>query len=374
MAGKNESSMLTVGENTGETNEPDCNAASDGTNTDTRKKPHRTKQKAGDTAEIPDRLPVITNQKYQNALTFNKNSSAYLQPLSDTGSLMYRDGILHYKGLPATLADLGDLCTESGIGKLNLVLLRSLYAVILNKISGSLPEYHANDEAINIYYPDFSKKIGKSPHIGNTDVKEFINSIKLFETVIGIVDSGTKGSDILPVLIYRGYNGDKNTISFSSPYIVRVIKDIYKASIRVDKKGNARLKKNGEPQILPSYSYLVDMGIVKERNKTAAEIVFIVTALIEQSGKHTPHIRASTVVERNLPLHKSLEKSTTGYKNVLLKRAFEKAWELLKDKTYLTEVYKNIKLPDPKDTSSIPTTFTLDMVYEFPHDGKNKKT
>ena len=343
-------------------------------NADTPKKTYRTRKKAGETSEIPNRLPVITNHIYQNALTFNKNSDAYLQPLYDISQMEYRDGILLLKGLPATSAELSSFYMPKGenIEIFNLSLLRVLYGIILTEISGSSHVDMVNEQTITIYYPDFSRTIGKSPNISKSDVIEFINNIKLFESVIGIINNGTKGSDLLPVLVFKEYNAVKNTISFSSPYMIRVIKDIFEASIKKNKKGLILLKKNGEPQMLPAHSYLIDMRIVKERNKKAVEIVFIIVTLIEQTGNNIPHIRAKTIIERNTLLHNSLNNQTSGNKSILLKRAFSKAWQLLRTKTFLTETYINIQLPDPQDTAAIPTASTLDMVFEFPHNGKNK--
>ena len=64
-------------------------------------------------------------------------------------------------------------------------------------------------------------------------------------------------------------------------------------------------------------------------------------------------------------------------KNKFLSRAFSKAWQLLKTHTDITQKYKNIQLPDPTaeafKTKWIPTMGTLDMVFEFPHDGKVKQ-
>ena len=343
-------------------------------NADTPKKTYRTRKKAGETSEIPNRLPVITNHIYQNALTFNKNSDAYLQPLYDISQMEYRDGILLLKGLPATSAELSSFYMPKGenIEIFILSLLRALYGIILTEISGSSHIDMVNDQTITIYYPDFSRSIGKSPNISKSDVIEFINNIKLFESVIGIINNGAKGSDLLPVLVFKEYNVAKNTISFSSPYMIRVIKDIFEASIKKNKKGLILLKKNGEPQMLPAHSYLIDMRIVKERNKKAVEIVFIIVTLIEQTGNNIPHIRAKTIIERNTLLHNSLNNQTSGNKSILLKRAFSKAWQLLRTKTFLTETYINIQLPDPQDTAAIPTASTLDMVFEFPHNGKNK--
>ena len=89
-------------------------------------------------------------------------------------------------------------------------------------------------------------------------------------------------------------------------------------------------------------------------------------------------------------LKQSLENtSDTSNQNKILKRAFSKAWELLVTQTDLSVKYKNIQLPiipnssikDPKEkkrlerefrTKWIPTMSNLDMVFEFPHEGKIK--
>ena len=159
--------------------------------------------------------------------------------------------------------------------------------------------------------------------------------------------------------------------------MVRVIQDIYKASIRKSKVNLPRTDRSGNMLTLPSHSYLIKSSITKEKNKKAAEIVFIIVTLIEQAGNCTPHIKASTIVERNTQLRESIESSkSTSDKNKKLSRAFTKAWELLRTQTTLTETYKNIRLPDPSapDFSKyIPTTSTLDTVFEFPHEGKTEK-
>ena len=73
---------------------------------------HRTKNKAGDTAEIPDRLPVITNRQYQHAMTLNKNDAAYLQLLSDNSRLDFKKGVLLLDDLPVTSKELKELFTK----------------------------------------------------------------------------------------------------------------------------------------------------------------------------------------------------------------------------------------------------------------------
>lgn len=332
---------------------------------------YRTKNKAGNTTKIPDRMPVITNHEYQNAMTLNKNNTAYLQLLSDKSRLKFKKDILLFNELPTTSADLQELYTEDGIEKVNFCLLMAIYSIILQRFSESQPENYKT-EIITVYYPEFAKKTGKSTHITYKDIEECIKNMKLLGNMVGIIGNGTKSSDILPVLACIGNDADKNTISFASPYITRIVNDIYGASIKRNKKGEPLLKKNGEPQMCPAYSYLIDMSIVKEKNKKAVEIVCAVVALIEQAGNNIPHIRIRTIIERCPLLSRSLYGQSSGNKNNFLKRAFAKAWDLLQKKTYLSSVYKNIQLPDPKDKPSIPTSSKLDKVFTFPHEGKNK--
>ena len=99
---------------------------------------------------------------------------------------------------------------------------------------------------------------------------------------------------------------------------------------------------------------------------------------IEQAGNHVPHISARTIVERNQLLKQSIDNTASASnKNKYLERAFSRAWQLLRTHTDILERYKNIQLPDPKDKDFklkyIPTMSTLDMVFEFPHEGKIKE-
>ena len=286
---------------------------------------YRTKSKAGNTDKVPSDLLVITNDKYQNAMSLNKNDTAYIQMVSDNSKLKFANGILTFKGFPATSAELQGLYTEEGIEKINIPLLMVIYSVIYEKLDNTKPENQNINEQINIYYPELAKGIGKSPKITKSDVEDCMHNIKLFEKLLGIITNGTGSTDILPVIYNAEYNDTKNVISFSSPYIVKLIREIYTASIRTNKKKQVSLKKNGQPQMFPSHSYMIHMDIAKEKNKKAIEIVFIVVAVIEKAGKHNPNIKAETIIERSCLLKHSLHGQTSGNKTNILKRAFTKA-------------------------------------------------
>jgi len=331
--------------------------------------PYITKKTAGETDDVPGYLPVITNKKYRDAISFNCNSSAFLQVLSDSAAFTYKNSCTSLKGLPATYENIKEYCTNDGMKEVHIPLLMALFGILLLKFSAS-PDTPRLHETACIYYPELAKRLGK-PSTGVKDINAVMGAMEKLKKVIGIVDGGKKSADILPALLSCEYRKDTNTIRFASPYIARVIKEIHKACIRTDQSGNPVLNKNGGMQRLPAYSYLVSISIEKERNRKAVEIVIIITALIEQAGKNIPHIRAKTIVGRSSLLKESLRDSYTQNKDAVLRRSFSKAWELLRTKTRLSDVYKDLELPDPENPRDIPTSATLDMVFRFPHKAKN---
>lgn len=334
------------------------------------KKTNRTKKKAGEIDEVPTVIPTITNKKYQNAMTLNADSTAYLQPFSSVDNLVYENGQILFRGLPASAATLKEYFTSTGIENFDLPLLRLFYGIILNRFAKTWKEDQSIEGYVTIYYPDLAKKLGKSSNISKSDVQSCIDSIMQFQTIMGIIDNGSKGTEIIPVLVYMGNDTEKNTISFASPYMVKVIKNVFNASIRKNKTGLPQLKKDGNPQLLPAYSYMIKSSISKERNKKAVEIVFVIVSLIEQSGNHCPHIKAKTIIDRIPILKNSIDNcKTTSDKNKMLKRAFSKAWDILPKHTKLKETYQDIKLPSSTD---VPSMSSLDIVYKFPHNGKTK--
>lgn len=168
-----------------------------------------------------------------------------------------------------------------------------------------------------------------------------------------------------------GYDESTNTIQFSSPYMNYIVGIIYNASLSRDRKGNLRQYQSGRQILNPSHSYLIKPSIAKERNKAAVENVFIIVKVIEQAGDNgTPHIKASTIIERNEVLKARLQRDR-NHAAIFLKRVFTRTWELLRDQTRLLEVYDEIVLPNPEDPRNIPTVTNLyELKFDFPHNGK----
>ncbi len=320
---------------------------------DDHKKGNRTINKAGDVVSMPEKYAIITQADYKNALGLSQVGRAYLMTAD---GLTNKDGKLYFNSIPASKADIKVYSTNKVPENLDMPLLRAFYSIILNEIWDNINNHMEQTPVITVYLPHLFKYLGKDKPSRNQTLS-IINGIMSFNDIVGVIDE-----DILPVLVFLGENQEKNTISFSSPYMNRVIEKVHKICIKKDK--------NGKMQSLPSHSYLIKPSIVNERNKKAVEIVNIVVTTIEQCGNHEAHLAARTIVERNVLLDNSMKMSGTTSKNTMLRRAFGKAWELLETQTYLKDVYKDIELPKP-EAQNIPTVSTLNnMVFYFRHKGK----
>lgn len=337
------------------------------------KRVYRTKAKADGTDRLPSILAVITNDQYRDGLNLNQTGGAYLQPLVSTNGLSFDGKNLFFKDFPASEATLREINQdkEASIESIDLPLLRMFYSIILTDFETNAKKEGIVNEIVTVYVPDLAKMIGKERNISKNDIKSIIDKTASFQTIYGVLKDPERPNGIgtaMPLLVWMGYQEETNTIRFSSPYMTELIRRIYNVSIRKDKKGIPQISKKGLPLRDASYSYLVKSSIVKERNKKAVEIVIVVVTTIEQAGKHVPHIKARTIIDRVPQLQAAIAKSTsTSNQNLILKRAFTKAWEILETQTKLREKYPTIVLPDPKDPQNIPTMARLDYVFEFPH-------
>ena len=343
------------------------------------KKAYRTKSKAKCVTDcVTDALPLslalITNAQYRESLSLTEQrEGSYLVPSVLSADDMVYDGTtLFIKGCPASEANLREINKDKNvpIEKIDLPLLRMFYSIILSDFMNNAHQFGVVNETVTVYVPDLAELLGKGRNIGKKDVEAIIKKAASFQTICGVLKDPKRPNGIgtvLPLLLWQGYYEDSNTIRFQSPYMTELIRRIYDVSIRRDKMGIPKLKKDGTPILEASHSYLVKSSIVKERNKRAVEIVMIVVATIEQSGTRVPHLRARTIIERIPQMQEAYVSATQGNKNRVLMRAFKKAWELLETQTKLREKYPTIVLPDPNDPQNIPTTTTLDKVFEFPH-------
>lgn len=339
---------------------------------------YRTKakaQEAGAIVDAPKNLAIPTLTSYQNSMSLYQSGGAYLQPLSSTDGLKFKNGKMYFDGehmREVSEVELQNMKTKEGIDNIDLPILRTFYSIILTQFEKS--NYKELRDVLTMSVPTLAEFIGLKSNLNKKDISRVIDKTQSYHNIVGVVHATRNGrpvQSLYPVLNFEGYDDKTNTVSFSSPYMNYVIRTVYNLSIRKTKDGKPKLKKNGKPLTLPSHSYLIDSSITKERNKAAVENVIIIVTLIEQAGNCEPHIKASTLIERNVQLSERL--NSVKNPRSLLKSSFTKTWELLRSKTRLTEFYKDIKLPDPQDPAFIPTMGTLDeVVFKFPHKGKSK--
>lgn len=336
---------------------------------------YRTKaraEQAGAITEAPKSLIVPTFNGYQYSMSLYENEGgAYLQAFSSMDGLNFKDGKLFFDKIkqPELEAKLQDLRTKEDIENIDLTALRFYYSILFDQFQRS--GYKVLQDFIIVSVPLLTGR--NDPK--QADIDAALAKIQSYHNVMGVIKGktpkGLPAASYYQVLNFEYYDKKRNIVAFSSPYMNYVIKTVYNLSIRKTKDGKPKLKKSGEPLLLPSHSYLIDSSIVKERNKGAVENVIILVTLIEQAGDNIPRIKASTLIERNVQLAERLEAARNP--RTLLKTTFTKTWELLRTKTRLTEFYKNIQLPEPNDPAFMPTMRTLDkVVFTFPHEGKKK--
>lgn len=352
---------------------------------------NRTRQQAEQAGAItfagmPCNLANVTLVPYRQAMTVVENEDARLQPILPelASNLRFENGVLWFEGMDASRVNLVRYYDRrpQAVMNLDLITLRALYSIILQDVQRraatpeTLLELVADQSYINrltsIYLPDFLKMLGYQPNISQDSIQFAITKIASYNRILGCLkdeSGGRKHESIYTVLNFDHYDKNNGTLHFYSPYINKLIAIILSKSIQTDRKNQPKRTKSGKPILLPSHSYNIRSSIVKERNLRSVEIVFVIEALIAEAGDdHTPHIRAQTMIDRVPDLKFALEAAEkTKDKNILLKRAFSKAWELLETQTDLRKNYKNIQFP-----TVVPTTSTLDMIFTFPHEGKVK--
>lgn len=361
-----------------------------------QKNRYRTKGRAKATEGMPDKIPVITSPSWEYALSFHQNEYSFLftEPGDRAGGTYtwVSSQVGMYGGVspPNAFVWVGNQMqafTQGTVPDVDLPTLHYLYGLILKKWSEDtnvILERYADDPRqmlsynTTFYIPDFIRAAGITSNANKATVQGIIKKIEGYSDIIGVVKEQHIGRGstyaYYPVMVFIGYDESDNTITFTSPFMNRIVQKTLYDSIRYDKHGNAMRSKSGRINMRPSHSYRINSGILKERNKRAIEVACIVAALIDKAGDQTAHIRFRTIIDRFEQLKQDIENASSTYnKNRILRTTFSKTWEFLEKYSDLPEKYKNIKLPDPNDKDAVPTMKTLERVIAFPHEGRIKK-
>ena len=316
-----------------------------------------TKAGAGDVIKMPDNYVIITHKDYLNAFNLIPVGKAYLQPIKPNKEMKIQEGLYTINGSPAKAQDIQQYILDSIPMGISLTLLRIFYSICLNFYNDSKKYGRKCPTELKIYVRDLLRYAGKSSP-NNREIKALLDKINMYNTytIVGVLKD-----QVMPA-IQTSYDKDHKVITICSPYMFSLAQELYDKSVPYHKDGYTK----------PVYSYIIKPSILNIRNRYSAEIIHIVSTVIERVGsrsKKIPHIRANEIVERCPQLKQALDQASSADKNQILKRAFMTAWGKIREVTYL-EAYTKINLPDPDNVNDIPTIKDMKIIYEFKHDGK----
>jgi len=315
----------------------------------------------------------ISDPQYKHSLTTQKNKTAYIaivDPAAFDG-LTIADGFLRLDNATMGRIKRYTKGKYEDISEIDLPLLVQCYTAAFKSI------HSYGEHTVTVYTPQFFKEMGIDTH--GEKSADMMRKIAAFSDLWGFLGhDGTmaKVFDLIQI------DAQQQTMTFAAPYMLRIWE-------KLDEKNH--IERNTKQGALISYdrpyhNNLVHSSIASERNKPAVELVYLITSGILQRGfipdaktynrKQTKNISQGAITYsvtfrtllNNAPLLRSriATYKTAADKNRALRRAFEKAYSLLKTKTDAQQYFYNLKWQD-----AIPTMTTLDGVLTFTHEGKN---
>lgn len=360
---------------------------------DTGKRTYRTAAKAreaGAITEMRKELAIPTASKYKDALTPLPSRNAHLQPIIKAlaSQITYRDGTLQFNGRRVTgkqALRLHDNTLEAS-ASIDLLLIWGMYSLIFYSLQDKYKTIEEVDEAISdpsfyrysvaFYAPDFLRMMGLESNFNQEIIEKTVKKIISYGNLAGIIPTRS-GHSYYPALSLVRYDSELNVIEFFSPYFNYIIMQSRRDSVIKDRRNRPKLKSNGEPFTRAVTSHLVNANIGQIGSEMSTEIIRAVVTMIERTGYHgpddPPKISAQKIIEQCPKLAYSLSRQEKAKdKNIILKRAFSRAWAKLDEYTTLKDAYEDIQFPDPK---MVPTSSKLnETVFKFPHKGKRKKS
>lgn len=346
---------------------------------------HRSRKKAAEHGAItlpgmPDKMIIPTIPAYRTALqaTPSEKITRLIKLMPQIMErLKVKDGIV-VNGDEIRIETVAIKGMELAI---NYPLLQALYSIIfahfedqiVNQTPDEIQRMVSNPDYLNrgvdIYMPDFVRMMGYERNASDDFIDRIVKQIACFGIVLGVYKPQGRHASYYPVLQMHRYDGESNILTIGSPWINTIIARSIGASIKTDKTGKPEITKTGKAVMLPSHSYMIKSSIESEKNKRAIEIVVAIVTVIETAGDNgTPHITYKELLNRCPDLNRAYQLSDDANKSNVLRRAFAGANEMLVKHTYLFQTYKNLQIPKMR-----PSVRNLNVVIEFPHDGKIKK-
>ena len=318
---------------------------------------------------------IISGKGFEHALTTQRNKNAYIALMNpdffDRLDFSKEAGVLTWNQETAGIVRQYNRGKYEDIKDLDFPLLTQIYTATVKA--------HIRHDAytITVSMPEFFREMGIDASKGNAP--DIMAKLHSFENCVGIMQGTRTVAKLFSIIEIDMTN---HTMTFAVPYIIRLYE------VLEEKNHIEKTTRKGEilNYVQPFHNSLVHSTIVSERNKPAVELVYLITNGLLQRG-YIPDIDtyrkkgAKTAFPDRITYSKSyrslindaplLRGRIQSYKavtdqNKALRRAFEKAYQLIDTKTDAAEWFVNLQY-----NNAIPTMTTLDDELTITHDGRN---
>ena len=335
-------------------------------------KPQRT-QRAGNLVSAGFYQYLISDKKYQGALTTQANKNAYIALMNPDffKRLDFENGTVMFDQETAGIVKQYSKGKYTDVQDLDFPLLTQIYTAAVKS------NIRHDAFTITVSLPQFFREMGIETSKGNAP--DIMAKLHSFENCVGIMPGTQTVSKLFSIIQLDMKN---QTMTFAVPYIMK-LSEVLAEKNHVEKKTRQGALIDYQQ---PYHNTLVHSSIAKERNKTAVELVYLITTGLLQRG-YIPDIQTYrkknaktkypervtySISFRSLindaPLLRGRIQSykETSNKNNALRRAFEKAYQLIDKKTDAAEWFIDLQ-----GNRIVPTMATLDDELTFTHNGRN---
>lgn len=335
-------------------------------------KPRRT-QRAGNLVSAGFYQYLISDKKYRGALTTQQNKNAYIALMNPDffKRLDFENGTVMFDQETAGIVKKYSKGKYTDVQDLDFPLLTQIYTAAVKS------NVRHDAFTITVSLPQFFREMGIEVSKGNAP--DIMGKLHSFENCVGIMPGTQTVSKLFSIIQLDMKN---QTMTFAVPYIMRLF-EVLGEKNHIEKKTRQGALIDYQQ---PYHNTLVHSSIAKERNKTAVELVYLITTGLLQRG-YVPDVKtyrrkdAKTKYPERVTYSISfrslindaplLRGRIQSYKDVkdknrALRRAFEKAYELIDKKTDAAEWFVDLE-----GNKIIPTMTTLDDDLTFTHNGRN---
>ena len=241
---------------------------------ETEEKHNRTEVNASrvhaDLALVPEKLFLPSNDRYMGGFDYRTTEDYYLEMIKGIDVCFDESkGELTFNGMPASRVDLTDIETKQRITELNTPLLHGLFSVIwfnlikdIDKVS-PIPtkqdeeQYYSNlspqermmnpverwlnfdrwwhqnldNYGIRVYIPSLMRYLSPNSNFDEDKFQLFLKELEKLDRIFGVKRVMVSGKERMiksRLLVYGEYDQVTNTIKINSPYINRLVMDMFR--------------------------------------------------------------------------------------------------------------------------------------------------